>query len=272
MQNLFPSATEPSLYEAGAGLVHKDHRNLGVNGAMLHFLYEDYVPKQARIEEMFGEPVCNHLFMQRVVDRFRFVEAAIEIALMPGNVYEKEGGSSERVTTLAAFRCYRPKPHRIFLPAAYVEELESIYARLDDTRELAPSQENIPSGVLTQLESQYFDQVGVARVALREVGADLDQAFARLEQEAKNRNSVVIQVWVNLGIPWVGMAVEEIRARGYFFCGAFPRWLGADAILMQKLYCSPGFESIQLYSDVAKQLFEVIKQDWKRAVSCLEGR
>ena len=272
MQNLFPSATESSLYEVGAGLVQKDHRKLGIGGAMLHFIYEDYVPGQSEIEEVFGEPVCNHLFMQRLVSRFRFVETAIEIALMPGEVYEQEQSSPGRVSTMSAFRCYRPKPHRVFLPEAYERELECIYARLDDARDLTCSRLKTPSGTRTRLQIDYFDSALVARVAVREIGQDFDQSIFRLEQEATSRKIVVIQTCVDLTVPWVGSAVQKLRDRGYFFGGVLPRWLDGDALLMQRLFCPPSFDSIQLHSDVAKQLIEVIKQDWERAMSDLDGK
>lgn len=51
---------------------------------------------------------------------------------------------------------------------------------------------------------------------------------------------------------------------GYFFGGALPRWFDGDGFLMQKLLCSPYFESIQLFSNFSKELLEVVKKDWKR--------
>ena len=65
VQHLFRSAPCKNLYECGAGLVLKEYRQLGINKAMLTFLYEDWVPTKENVEEVFGEAVCNHPYMQK---------------------------------------------------------------------------------------------------------------------------------------------------------------------------------------------------------------
>ena len=67
VEHLYRSAPYKSLYEVGAGLVLKEFRQYGVNKRMLEFVFDEWVPKQDGIEETFGEAVCNHPFMQRVM-------------------------------------------------------------------------------------------------------------------------------------------------------------------------------------------------------------
>lgn len=262
--HLFRSAPYPSIYESGVGMVHRDYRNLGVNLEILRFLNEDFVPTMDNIEETFGEPVCNHLIMQKTVNRFKHVETAIQVALMPAEAYDKEKSAPGRVATLSAFRCYRPKPHRIFLPAAYEKELRAIYARLDDRRDISLSDAKVPVNLKSQAELTVFDFAQVARIAVLEVGTDFVEYFSGVEKDAISRKAVVLQTWLDLTKPWVGEAVEELRTMGYFFGGALPRWFDGDGILMQKLLCPPYFESIQLLSDFSKELLEVIRKDWQR--------
>jgi len=71
-------------------------------------------------------------------------------------------------------------------------------------------------------------------------------------------------VWLNLGSSWVGAAVNVLGDRGYFLGGLLPRWFGEDGLLMQKIMIDPDFESVQLYSDRAKQIFAMVKADWLR--------
>jgi len=63
-------------------------------------------------------------------------------------------------------------------------------------------------------------------------------------------------------MPWIGQAVDILRDAGYFFGGALPRWFDGDGLLMQKLDCPPYFEGLILESDFAKELLEIIKEDW----------
>ncbi|MBA4397403.1 MAG: hypothetical protein C0394_08475 [Syntrophus sp. (in: bacteria)] len=260
------------LYEWGAGLVLKEYRNLGVNSHLGAFLLDNFITRNPHIEEVFGEPVCNHPVLQKAVIPLKFIETAIEVALMPAEAYSREKSAAGRVATLTAFRCYKPKPHRIFLPPAYEQELRGIYARLDDARDVVVSEGEIPGARPTKADLTVFDFARVARIAVPETGGDFSNRLAVLEGEALLKNTVVFQVWLNLTEPWAGAAVDILRDRGYFFGGALPRWFDGDGFLMQKLLCPPDFESIVLVSDFAKQLLEFIKQDWRRAASRQENR
>jgi len=259
--HLFRSAPCDALYETGVGLVLKAYRNSGINKALLGFLYNDFIFRQPHIEEIFGEAVCNHPYMLKAVLSFGFVETAIEAALMPSEAYTHEKSAPGRVATLTGFRCYRPNPHRVFLPAAYETILRRIYGRLDDARDLALSVEPFPPGRVSRTGMTLFDFAKVARIAVPESGTDLGICLARLEREALDKGTVVFQAWLNLTEPWAGEAVETLRKAGYFFGGLLPRWFGGDGFLMQKLLCPPDFESIVLVSDVSKELLAFIRED-----------
>lgn len=265
--HLFRSGPCKSLYEVGLGLVLKEYRNSGATIRLMDFLFSEFVPRNPHIEEIFGEAVCNHPYMQKTITRFHFVETAIEVALMPAEAYTREKSAQGRVATLNVFHCYKPKPHRIFLPPAYERELRGIYDRLDDTRDAVVSEGEIPGATPTRADLTVFDFARVARIAVPEIGGDFPNRLSALEGEALAKNTVVFQVWLNATEPWVGAAVDLLRERGYFFGGLLPRWFDGDGLLMQKLLCPPDFEGIVLVSDFAKQLLEFIKEDWRRAAS-----
>jgi hypothetical protein len=262
--HLYRSAPSPSLYEWGVGLVLKEYRNLGVNNRLGTFLFEDFIPRNSHIEEVFGEPVCNHPVMQKAVISLKFVETAIEAALMPAAAYSREKSAAGRVATLTAFRCFKPKPHRIFLPAPYEEALRWVYASLDDRRDLDVSVRKPPAERMTRAEMTVFDFAGVARIAVHESGADFSARCLALEEEGRGKGVVVFQAFLNLTEPWVGTAVDILRERGYFFGGALPRWFDGDGFLMQKLLCPPDFDDIVLVSDRAKRLLEILRRDRER--------
>ncbi len=265
VMHLFRSAPYPSLYESGVGLVMKEYRNANLSTRMLALQYNELIPHHPQIEEVFGEAVCNHPYMQKIIETFKFVEVAIEVALMPAGAYTKEKSAAGRVATITAFRCYKPKPHRVFLPAAYERELRWIYGRLDDARDLTLSDGKLPKNRMTQADMTVFDFAQVARIALPESGGDLKDCLVRLEAQAQKQKAVVFQVWLNLTEPWVGEAVDILRQQGYFFGGPLPRWFDGDGLLMQKLLCPPNFEDIVLESDFSKELLEFIRKDWQRS-------
>jgi len=262
VEHLYRSAPDPCVYEAGAGLVRKDCRNLGLTKRLLEFICEEWVPQQPGIHEVFGEPVCNHPYMQKAVAGLRFVEMALEIALMPAEAYTQEQSATGRVAALLIFRSYRPKPHRIFLPPVYDKELRFLYQPLDEPRELATADEPLPTASPSAITMTLFDFARVARIAVAHAGGDFIERLTALEQEATARGVWVFQVWLNLAQPCVGAGVEHLRQEGYFLGGPLPRWFDTDGLLMQKLLCPPDFDQIQLHSDRAREILALLRQDW----------
>ncbi|WP_051327954.1 hypothetical protein [Desulfatirhabdium butyrativorans] len=263
--HLCRSAPFNFLYEWTAGLVLKQYRNLGVNKAIAQFLHQTFVPGKPFIEELFGEPVCNHTQLQKVTRDLGYVETAIEVALMPAEAYTREKSATGRVATLMTFRCNKPRHHAVFLPPVYEVILRQIYARLDDGRTITLDRANTPSGKQTRTDITIFGFARVARIAVHETGSDFDTCLDQLEKQARDQDVLVFQVWLKLTEPWVGEAVVILRSRGYFFGGALPRWFDEDGLLMQKIDCPPDFERIALLSGFSRELLAVIRADFDRS-------
>ena len=114
------------MYEWGVGLVLKEWRGKGVSGAIEQFMIDNVVPKLG-MHTVFGEPVTNHVHMQKQGAKYGFHDTALEVGLMPGEAYSGEGVTSHRVSTLLFFRLYRNIPQKIFLPKPYNEALRFMY-------------------------------------------------------------------------------------------------------------------------------------------------
>lgn len=265
--HVFRSAPSASVYECGVGLVLKEYRNGGVNFRMLEYIYETFIPLKDHIEVIFGEPVCNHVHNQKTVIHFKHVEMGMEIALMPAAAYAKEKSAAGRVAALDSFRCYKPKPHRIYIPAPYQESLRWLYSRLDDSRDIVVSEDSAPAEHTSRITLERFDFAHLARMAIHEIGQNFSQAFNTVEAQAIDGKAVVLQAWLDMGIPWVGSAVEWLRGNGYFFGGALPRWFDTDGFMMQKLLCPPDFDEIVLHSEDARKILEIVRMDQHRVDS-----
>jgi hypothetical protein len=267
VMNLFSSAPHPALYESGAGMVMKEYRKLGIGARLGDYLYRVWAPAQDFIDALFGEPVCNHLVMQKQVEEHKFVETALEVALMPAAAYGKEASASGRVATLLAFRSRKPRPHAAFLPPQYEDALRYIYSDFDDHRDLMVSAAETPPDSSSDCKMTVFDFAQVARIAVSRIGADFESSLTSLESQALEQGVLVNQLWLNLSFPWVGQAVDIVRKKGYFFGGALPRWFNDDGMLMQKVLCDPNFGEIQIYSDRARRITDFVKKDYIRAQS-----
>ena len=118
VHNLVRSAPYHSTYEWAAGLVLKEYRSQRITENIVEHLMNEVVPRLG-IEEVFGEPACNHVHIQKMSARMGFVETALELSLMPESAYSKEKSASGRVTTLLQFHCFPPRttlPSNLGLP------------------------------------------------------------------------------------------------------------------------------------------------------------
>ena len=265
--HFFRSAPCGKLYETGAGLVRKESRNLGLIARLMDFGFGEWLPGREEVEEVFGEAVCNHTHSQKAGAALGFLELALEVSLMPAEAYTTEKSAAGRVAALLSFRCCRPRPHTVFLPAPYRDELRFLYGPLDDRRDLAEADAPLPETSATEATMTVFDFARVARVAVAHAGGDLAARLGAIEREAAEKGVEVFQLWLNAGEPHVGAAVALLRERGYFFGGPLPRWFDTDGLLMQRLLCPPDFDQIRIHSDRAREILAIVRRDQERAAA-----
>ncbi|RJR45426.1 MAG: hypothetical protein C4576_12040 [Desulfobacteraceae bacterium] len=258
---LFCSAPFQGIKECGAGLVHSSYRKEGVSSKLLEHVWEISAPRSG-VECGFGEAVCNHVFMQREVYSRKAEFSALEVDLMPATAYEKEKSAPGRVASLFASRTYRPKPHQVFVPAVYKNALEYIYSGLDDKRELLISGKKPAPVSSTRIDVSYFGPAQVSRMAVWEIGSDFPYSIGHEEKKVLDQGALVLQVWLNLSVPWIDASVQLLRDKGYFLGGIFPRWFGSDGLLMQKIVKRPEWESIHIHFDRAKRIRDLVYGDW----------
>ena len=262
--HLYRSAPYGGIYENGAGLVSRSYRNQGINNRLEWFVFHRWVPARSQVAGIFGEAVCNHLHMQKAVHELGAVDMALEVALMPAEAYTTEKSAPGRVACLLGVWPIRQRAHRVFVPQAYSNSLPFLYSGLTEERSFVPSAERLPADRATQHQLTVFDFGSVARVAFYETGVGLRDRLEEVEREVGDQGVKVIQVWLKLGSPWVGAAVDVLREQEYFLGGLLPRWFDDDGLLMQKLLCPPDWEGIRLYTDRAKILLNMAHEDWDR--------
>jgi hypothetical protein len=267
---LFQSAPCKKIYESGAGLVHRHYRGgHGIFNQMIAHGIE-VADRDLGVELVFGEPVCNHVFSQRVCWTLKMMARAIEINLMPAAAYSKEKSARGRVSTMLNFRPLRPGPQTLYLPPAYREQIQFFYSGFTDQRTFAVADRPLDPDVATRMEPQVFAFAQVVRIAVPEAGGDFETRLASLESELTGQGIRVFQVWLNLGQPEIGEAVEALRRRGYFFGGPLPRWFDSDGLLLQKVLDPPNWEEMQIHYPKDRRLVEVVKEDWQRQSSASE--
>jgi hypothetical protein len=226
------------------------------------YVCEQMVPR-LDIEIVFGEAVCNHVYMQKSWATFGTMESAIEVDLMPAEAYAAEGSAKGRVATLFMSRVYKPREQTVYLPQLYEEQLRFVYAPLSDGCTFAEGRRDLPD-TASEVNVQVFDAAGVARFTVSAAGKDFEQVFAERAAGLEERGIIVYQVWLNLAWPFIDALVETLNRKDYFFGGLLPRWYGSDGLLMQRIADRPHWEGINLYSEKAEAILASIRADWTR--------
>ena len=256
------SPPNPRLYEYGVGLTHPDYRST-MAFFRVHQLLMQLVGQEG-IDGIYGEAVCNHTITQKLTHHGKAIETAVEPALMPAEAYAHEWQGIRRVGCLVSFRVDVDQRKPLYVPAPYRQQLGFILEGITLDRELINADTDSTAGEAA-IEVQRFDFAGVARCTVTRPGADLPGRLLDLERQAQADNWALLQFFVDLGQPWAGGVVEQLRNQGYALGGLLPIWFGTDGLLMQKHLVDPDFEGMKIHTDRGRALVELIRNEWLRS-------
>jgi phenylalanine ammonia-lyase len=254
------SAYYSRLYEIGQYIVVPEYHNSRAAFKIQEYIVNNVIPA-ADVDEFFGESVCHHVVSQKFGAFSGAKEAAIEIGLMPWEVYKNEDFPHERISALLQFNTVKDKAYDVYVPNEYAEVLEYIISGLGVERNVIHSEAEIPSGLTTRISTQFFEFAQVVRFNVQTVGTDFPEALETAMNLAQSRGMQVTQFFVNLAEPWSGRALSRIRQQGFFLGGFLPRWFDTDGLLMQRVLTLPNFDAIRLYSERAHKILDFIRQD-----------
>lgn len=247
------------LYENAAGVVLPDFRGQGVFfNLMKHNVFE--YAERFGLEEILGEPVCNHLQLQKMCLNLGYRETGLEVDLMPAAAYTAEQSARGRVSVVLGYFLHRPVPRTVHLPPAYREELEFLYAGLGLDRTFAATEKSLPMEGDSEGSMAVYESAQVARMEIRRIGADFAAFVSRLESESRGRGSEVFQAWLPLASRFIAAATDILRDRGFFLGGILPNRPGGDGLLMQKVTRETNWDEIRLYTERAQRIGEMIRR------------
>lgn len=256
------SAPNPCLYEFGLGLTLPTYRSTLAFARCSQLLMT--LPGTEGIDAFFGEAVCNHIITQKLTRQVGTVETALEPALMPARAYEAEQSAEGRVSCLMAFKVVQDRKHQLCIPESYRTQLTFLLEGCNLDRELIAGDTRLPR-LPAKLETALFPEAGVARCSITAAGDDLADRLRCLERDLQGRQYALLQCFVPLDAAWAAPVVELMRQEHFFLGGFLPVWFGGDGLLMQKLFVDPVFGEMQLYSERAKTIMEMVHADWKRS-------
>lgn len=262
---LVRSAPFEGTMELAQGLVHPAYRGAGVLSRMMEVVIGE-AGRSHHCTTLFGTAVCNHVMSQRSLSACGFTPSAFEIDYTPARLFAKEGSARGRVATVYAFRSLAPAPEQVtYLPRAYAAVVADIFRGANTHRRFLYSRADLPLGEASAIAVADVPTLDLTKITVARAGRDLARRVQDVERQARNDNRAVVQALVDMSTPGVDTAVETLRAAGFWFAGVLPRYLDADAFLMQKTLATPNFEEVKAYAPAAQDLLRVVQADWFRA-------
>lgn len=261
------SAHSSRVYELGQAVILPEYRSTFAVYCIQEYILDELAPSED-IDAIFQEAVTNHVITQRMALMADFSEAGIEVGSIPAGAFRNEQYPDDRVSAVLSFKCMRDEQRAVYVPGEYAQALDYVLSGLDISRQVIVSDSKAPSGIATELQTQFFDLARVGRLNVYRIGDDFPDVLAARERQAQDNAFQVVQVYVNLGEAWSGWAISVLRDKGYFFGGFLPRWFGTDGMFMQKLVSLPNFDSIMLYSERAKNILDFIRRDIGENPAC----
>ena len=258
---LYTSAPNPRLWEGGNLIVIPGRSDNDLAWALLqHYLRPENLPSSGS-DGIFGEAVCHHYFSQLGCSKAGFADCAIALDQMDCASFREHRPNTERVACLLQFYEQSDPVSECYLPEQYFEFLQELFGSLRH-RTLLPGSATLPVKGDTERLYKWFDAARMCRVSVSSIGGDWGAFLNELLDQAHQREVISLQVVLSAGMPYTSAAVEQMQQRGFFISGIFPRWFGADGIMMQQVIGrEPDYDGIKLYGSKAKELLTFIRKD-----------
>lgn len=243
------------IMEVGSWMVLPSYRNTTLGGSILQRSLIE-TPARLGLHVIYTQNVCDHLISQKMSDRYKFLSCAIELDAMPPRPEDAQEGVKDRISLIDAFMLRQDTPHAVRLPSAYADTLQEMYASRGLQRQFV--EDDQPQGMSCSFV-EFIDAASLVRMTFRAVGTDIAEDIDRFVLAYPDRH--IHQIVLPLCHPGISLAVESARELGFFLGGLLPLWDDRDMMLMQKLRTKPDYSKIQLYTQEAKDLFDLIAAD-----------
>lgn len=259
--SMYKCAPNPGLWEGGNLLVVPEHGSSDLSSMLMQYYLQPQNLPDRFSDGVFGEAVCHHYFTQLNCAKSGFIDCALALDQLDSSIFREHRPESDRVACLVQFLEHSEPDQPVYLPERYSAVLTNLLAPLRK-RNFQLSTAPLPDTGETKRKDDFYESAGTWRVSVSSVGGNWIGFLDGLLHEAHGRQVKTLQIILSSSLPYTGEAVELMRQRGFFLGGIYPRWFGADGIMMQKMLGSePDYEAVKLYSSAAKTLLEFIRQD-----------
>jgi len=262
--SMFKTAPNPRLWEAGNMLVVPEYAHTNISTLLIHYYFDTAIHRMTDIDGIFNETVCCHFFTQIIAAKNGMTGCGLELDQLDGKSFKDNKSNkagTARVSCVLYFLELTDLLEPEYVPIRYDMILRRITGSLQP-RILIPSTAILPTNGKTHLDEKYYASARTLKVATPIVGSDWAAVLEGILNKAIQQQVISLQITINMACPHIGVAVDLLREKGFFFGGMAPHWFGTDGLLMQKLFGSKTeYEKTKLYTQFSRELLAFIISD-----------
>ena len=252
-------APNPFLWEEKGLVVVPEYNKTDLGSSLVSF-FGNPSAWPASATGIYGSPVCHHYFAQIFCAKSGWIASTIQLDLFDAAIFRERPEGLSRVSCVQFFTPMPPAPAPSYWPREYSEFLATITrSRNEPAGRL--SEELLPDESLTSLQTNELESSRNLRVNVFHIGKDWPEVVQNILVEARTRQLISVQVFLDTSCSCIGEAVRILRSHGFFLGGLAPRWFGNDGLLMQKVNADTRYDLFKLYSAPARKLFDFIRAD-----------
>jgi anti-sigma regulatory factor (Ser/Thr protein kinase)/GNAT superfamily N-acetyltransferase len=263
-------STDSEIGEVGEAVVLEGHRRRGLMTRMLEALIDE--AQRRGLHGVFGEAVTVHTISQRVNQHFGMRSTALLFAVF--RILRFKGLVDEYPQPVSVIIDFRPLVDidrvTAYLPAAYADLLERIYADLGITVDTPPaSQPARPPTSRIDVHINYRDRH--ATLVVETFGDDLIEHVHQTVDDLANEELHVIFVDLPLDDPATPEATPQLREAGFVLAGLMPLFhQERDYLRLQRPLVPLDLDLIQTHSDRSHAIKQTIKEELACTMSDLK--
>lgn len=258
-----------AIAEEGEALVRPEHRHHHLMEALRELLEAE--AHRLELTGLFGQAVTNHIFTQKVWERFGLRACGLSLGATPRSFHNMSQSLPQRMSLLLGFKYLRTPSQLVFhVPDQHRTICERI---LDQFGTQVEFRQGRPAEAPGQLSVDYSPEQQQAVIRVQHVGAEMATEISRTRRSLCEDSGVEV-IFVELplsqaGTPELCRAVEQ---DGFFFSGIGPCFApDGDALRLQFLNVEVDISLLQLHCPFARELAAYVAEARKQvgtAYSC----
>lgn len=250
------------IAETGEAMVLPDHRHHELMDRMRVVLEQEAV--RIGLIGLFGDVVTNHVYSQKVVERFGEWPCAVQLGSLPRTFHNWSEPLTQRLSTLIYFKYLsKPAAANVHMPERHCEIAESVYRRLGVHMNVLPKSEPLAGDPESIVDDRADLQCGTIRI--RRLGADIGAIVQQSKERLRTQGAESVYVELPLAQPGVQAACDAAEASGFFFSGIGPSFApDGDVLLMQWLANDLDFDALKIDQECARELVKYVQTEQVR--------